>query len=176
MTPPCRRRPGDHLDPALLIEQLGVAAPRPVLVAGSTHPGEETILFDLLARLRERCPDLFFDPGPAACRTDRQGGGTGTAQTDQARAADGTVSRCPGAKSPDCLLVDTTGELRWFYEVATVIFVGKSLVGHGGQNIVEAAMSGHPVVVGPHLENFRAIARDFVSAGAWCPKWPTRPG
>ena len=62
--------------------------------------------------------------------------------------------------------MNTTGELKWFYEVATVIFVGKSLVGEGGQNIVEAAASGHPVVFGPNMQNFKAIAAEFVEAGA----------
>jgi 3-deoxy-D-manno-octulosonic-acid transferase len=50
--------------------------------------------------------------------------------------------------------------------VATTIFVGKSLVGQGGQNIVEAAASGHPVIFGPNMQNFRAIARQFVAASA----------
>src|SRR5262249_10363764 len=70
------------------------------------------------------------------------------------------------AKPYDCLIVNTTGELKWFYKVATVIFVGKSLVGQGGQNIVEAAASGHPVIFGPHMQNFRASARQFVAEGA----------
>ena len=70
------------------------------------------------------------------------------------------------AKPYDCLIVNTTGELKWFYKVANVIFVGKSLVGQGGQNIVEAAASGHPVVFGPNMQNFRAIARQFVAEGA----------
>jgi 3-deoxy-D-manno-octulosonic-acid transferase len=72
----------------------------------------------------------------------------------------------PTAKPYDCLIVNTTGELKWFYKVATVIFVGKSLMGQGGQNIVEAAVSGHPVIFGPNMQNFRAIAQQFTSAGA----------
>jgi 3-deoxy-D-manno-octulosonic-acid transferase len=67
---------------------------------------------------------------------------------------------------PGCLLVNTTGELKWFYQIATVIFVGKSLVGPGGQTIVEAAASGHPVVFGPHMENFQEISRQFVAENA----------
>jgi 3-deoxy-D-manno-octulosonic-acid transferase len=50
--------------------------------------------------------------------------------------------------------------------VATVIFVGKSLVGVGGQNIVEAAASGHPVICGPNMQNFKAITAEFTAAGA----------
>jgi len=70
------------------------------------------------------------------------------------------------ARPYDCLIVNSTGELKWFYKIATVIFVGKSLAGQGGQNIVEAAASDHPVVFGPHMQNFRAIARQFVTQGA----------
>ena len=72
----------------------------------------------------------------------------------------------PTATPYDCLIVNTTGELKWFYEIATVIFVGKSLVGQGGQNIVEAAVSGNPVIFGPNMQNFRAIAQQFISEGA----------
>jgi 3-deoxy-D-manno-octulosonic-acid transferase len=72
----------------------------------------------------------------------------------------------PTARPYDCLLINTTGELKWVYKIATVIFVGKSLIGQGGQNIVEAAASGHPVVFGPHMQNFKAIARQFVAENA----------
>jgi 3-deoxy-D-manno-octulosonic-acid transferase len=65
------------------------------------------------------------------------------------------------------LLVDTTGELRGFYAAADVVFVGKSLTQTGGQNPIEPAKDGKPVVTGPHMENFPAIARDFAEAGAW---------
>jgi 3-deoxy-D-manno-octulosonic-acid transferase len=79
--------------------------------------------------------------------------------------SDITPQLAPTAKPCDCLIVNTTGELKWFYEVATVIFVGKSLVGQGGQNIVEAAVSGHPVIFGPNMQNFRAIAQQFIAEG-----------
>ena len=72
----------------------------------------------------------------------------------------------PGAV-PDVLLVDTTGELRGFYAVADVVFVGKSLTQDGGQNPIEPARDGRPVVVGPHMENFPSVSDDFARAGAW---------
>ena len=65
------------------------------------------------------------------------------------------------------LLVDTTGELRGFYAAADVVFVGKSLTQTGGQNPIEPAIDGKPVVVGPHMENFPAVSRDFMEARAW---------
>jgi 3-deoxy-D-manno-octulosonic-acid transferase len=67
---------------------------------------------------------------------------------------------------PAVLLVDTTGELRHLYKVASVIFVGKSLTQHGGQNIVEPAACAKPVVVGPNMENFPDVIRDFLGDSA----------
>ena len=62
-------------------------------------------------------------------------------------------------RTPDCLLLDTTGELRNWYAVATVVFIGKSLTAHGGQNPVEPILAGKPVIFGPHMENFASLAR-----------------
>lgn len=147
--------------PQQILDELGVPGTRPVLVAGSTHPGEEEILFDLL----QQTPDLFLVLVPRHVERApeiielakrkgiplalRKGSGAGGA-----------------APPPACLLVNTTGELKAFYGVATVIFVGKSLVGVGGQNIVEAAASGHPVICGPNMQNFKAITAEFRAAGA----------
>ena len=63
----------------------------------------------------------------------------------------------------DCLIVNTTGELKYFYEHATIIFVGKSLTAHGGQNPIEPGILGKPMVFGPNMENFADIARSFVA-------------
>lgn len=152
--------------PALL-RQLGVAEDAPVLVAGSTHAGEEVLLARMVLRLRERCPNLFFVLVPRhfertktvveelrstglrfALRTDLTGG----------------KPIAPG--SVDCLLVNTTGELTSFYTRATVVFVGKSLTAKGGQNPIEPGALGKAMVFGPHMENFRPIAADFVASDA----------
>jgi 3-deoxy-D-manno-octulosonic-acid transferase len=68
--------------------------------------------------------------------------------------------------APDVLLVDTTGELKNFYAAADLIFVGKSLTSKGGQNIIEPAALGKPIVVGPHMSNFEAVMADFLAAEA----------
>ncbi len=66
----------------------------------------------------------------------------------------------PGAI--DCLLVNTTGELKYFYEHATVIFVGKSLTAEGGQNPIEPGALGKAMVFGPNMQNFAAVVRSFL--------------
>ena len=66
------------------------------------------------------------------------------------------------ADEVQCLLVNTTGELPYFYEHATVVFVGKSLCGQGGQNPIEPAALGKPTVFGPNMQNFEAIVEAFL--------------
>ena len=65
--------------------------------------------------------------------------------------------------SPDCVLLDSTGELQDWYAVASIVFVGKSLTAHGGQNPVEPILAGKPVLFGPYMENFFALARALVA-------------
>src|SRR6185436_4999290 len=68
----------------------------------------------------------------------------------------------------DCLLVNTTGELRYFYEYATLIFVGKSLTAEGGQNPIEPGALGKPMVFGPNMQNFTDVVKQFLARdGAW---------
>jgi 3-deoxy-D-manno-octulosonic-acid transferase len=62
-----------------------------------------------------------------------------------------------------CLIVNTTGELKYFYEHATVIFVGKSLTVEGGQNPIEPGALGKPMVFGPNMQNFAAVTQSFVA-------------
>jgi 3-deoxy-D-manno-octulosonic-acid transferase len=64
---------------------------------------------------------------------------------------------------PDCVILDTTGELSLWYGIATVAFIGKSLTARGGQNPVEPIIAGVPVIFGPHMENFATLAKRLVS-------------
>ena len=66
----------------------------------------------------------------------------------------------------DVVVLDTIGELAQLYQVATAVFVGGSLVDHGGHNILEPAMFGKPIVFGPHMQNFKEIADAFLTNGA----------
>ena len=67
---------------------------------------------------------------------------------------------------PGVLLLDTVGELAGLYRLADVAFVGGSIAPRGGHNILEAAAAGSPIIIGPHMENFAAIAQDFIKMGA----------
>ena len=68
--------------------------------------------------------------------------------------------------TPDVLVVNSTGELGALYKRATLAFVGKSLRGHGGQNFIEAAPVGTPIVIGPNMQNFKVITREFLNRQA----------
>lgn len=157
---------GAGLDPAALRQDLGLTSNQPVLLGGSTHPGEEEILFEIFKNLRRDYPRLFLVIVPRHVERTRE-------ILDLAMKHNVTCLLRSEMKSTlqpksgqyDCLLVNTTGELKWLYGIATVIFVGKSLIGQGGQNIIEAAASGHPVVFGPHMQNFKEIARQFIDTG-----------
>jgi len=155
------------VDPVQLLKQIGISPSQPILVAGSTHPGEEEIILDTFRELRRAVPNLFIVVVPRHVERTREV--VEIARRKEIKfvlRSDINSSLSSSAKPYDCLLVNTTGELKWLYKIATVIFVGKSLAGHGGQNIVEAAVSGHPVVFGPHMENFKAIAEQFVAEKA----------
>jgi 3-deoxy-D-manno-octulosonic-acid transferase len=69
-------------------------------------------------------------------------------------------------RTADVILLDTVGELAALYRLATIVFVGGSLVPKGGHNILEPALYAKPIIVGPHMENFREIAREFLQRDA----------
>ncbi|NGO38699.1 3-deoxy-D-manno-octulosonic acid transferase [Limisphaera ngatamarikiensis] len=157
------------LDVPALLRQVGVEPDRRILLGGSTHAGEEAVLAEMFQRLRTRHPDLFLVLVPRHFERGREVGETlarlGVRFVYRSEITSRT-SLAPG--QVDCLLVNTTGELRHFYPHATVVFVGKSLTAEGGQNPLEPAAVGRPVVFGPHMENFAEIAGKLVSGGgAW---------
>src|SRR5450432_195926 len=144
--------------PHAILATLGVDATRPILLGGSTHRGEEEILAKILLRLRQEFPALFLIIAPRHVERARE-----VAEKLQTLGVLVALrSKAGGARPCDCLLLDTTGELRDWYSVATVVFIGKSLSAHGGQNPVEAIIADRPVIFGPHMENFAVLARSLV--------------
>jgi 3-deoxy-D-manno-octulosonic-acid transferase len=146
-----------------LLRQLGLRPDAKVLVGGSTHAGEEAILARVYRRLKGQFPELFliivprhFERGREIGQELKEAGLQFVYRTEIS--ADDRFE--PGHL--DALLVNTTGELRLFYEAATAIFVGKSLTAQGGQNPIEPAALGKPVVFGPNMQNFQPIAQTFV--------------
>ena len=132
-----------------------------VLFGGSTHRGEEEILARVFLRLREQYPSLRLFIAPRHVERLQEIRAQLGALPLRVTLASETLTG-PGADA-DCLLLDTTGELQRWYGIATVVFVGKSLTAHGGQNPVEPILAGKPVVFGPHMENFAALAKALVS-------------
>ena len=136
-----------------------------LLVGGSTWPGEEAALLRVYRALKPRYPALrlVLVPRHVERRPEIE---ADIARQGLAHTRRSALDERKAAGPVDILLVDTTGELRGLYTAATVIFVGKSLTQTGGQNIIEPALPGKPIVVGPHLENFPGVAEDFRQAGA----------
>ena len=150
-----------------LLRQIGVPEDAPVLVAGSTHDGEELLLVDMAARLRQKFPNLFLILVPRhfeRCGDLSQKLKARGVKFIMRNAIFASTQMQPG--EVDCLLVNTTGELKFFYEPASVVFVGKSLTAVGGQNPIEPAALGKPVVFGPNMQNFRDIVRLFLARDA----------
>jgi 3-deoxy-D-manno-octulosonic-acid transferase len=151
------------LDIPGLLAQLGVAADARVIVGGSTHAGEEAILGGIYQRLRKRFPDLFLVVVPRHFERGKEAGrdleANGLRVVYRKEITSGTQY---AADTVDCLLVNTTGELKHFYERAAIIFVGKSLTAKGGQNPIEPGALGKPMIFGPNMQNFELIARTFV--------------
>jgi len=137
---------------------------RPVIIAGSTLKGEEEPVIRAFNRVRAsggnpllivaaRHPERFEEVE----RLCRHEGLSAVRRTEL------PIDAEPRA---DAVVLDTIGELAQLYQVATVVFVGGSLVAAGGHNILEPALYGKPIVFGPHMQNFGEIAEAFVSNGA----------
>ena len=156
-----------HFDVRALLQQIGMANDAPVLVAGSTHDGEELLLADIAERLRKKFPTLFLILVPRHFERGKDIG-----QKLQARGVKFLYRNqiFPGPQlktgTVNCLLVNTTGELKLFYEPATVVFVGKSLTAVGGQNPIEPGAQGKTIVFGPNMQNFTDITRNFLAKDA----------
>lgn len=136
----------------------------PLLLAASTHAGEEEEIAGAYVALRNAHPGLRLVIAPRHVERRHE--------IRQALLNFGLPChfRSAGAQvSDEPLLLDTTGELSSFYPKATVVFVGKSLscsVNKGGQNMVEPLLAGTPVLIGPHTGNFEPLATQLCEAGA----------
>jgi len=156
-------------DISLWWDRAGWRADQLILLGGSTHPGEEEVLARIYLELREQWPSLRLVLAP---RHAERGGsirdlcdrmGLRAVTRDQLAAATEPLAN---GSTPDVLVVNSTGELSSLYKRATLTFVGKSLRGHGGQNFIEAAPVATPIIVGPNMENFKVITREFLSRQA----------
>lgn len=157
-----QRLPGDLEDRAeVLRRQLG--ASRSVFVAGSTHEGEDELLLDAFARIREQRPEALLLLVPRHPERFTR------VATLARRRGHSVVLRSEGRPcdaDTGVFIGDSLGELVLFYAAADVAFVGGSLVPVGGHNMLEPAALGVPVIFGPQLFNFSDISRDLLENGA----------
>ena len=142
-----------------LLTNAGWIQDDPVLLAASTHAGEEVEIARVFQRLKMEMPALrliivprHVERTPEVVEQLRGISLQPVLRTDLEKHA--VVS--------ECVIVNTTGELRAWQHLASVVVVGKSFLATGGQNPAEALMASKPVVFGPHMENFADIARTFL--------------
>ncbi len=152
-------------DPVALAALRAAIGARPVFLAASTHPGEEETLLAVHRRLMAHHPDLLTILVPR-----HPARGLAIAALPGAAAA---PRRSTGAGPPGLdgggggvYIADTLGELGIFYRLASIAFIGGSLVPHGGQNPLEAARLGVALVIGPYHQNFAEAVTALVAAGA----------
>src|SRR3954462_1341202 len=135
---------------------------RPVVLAASTHPGEEEILTETHRSLAGFFPGLLTVIVPR-----HPGRGEAIARMISASGLNPTLRShedLPTATT-DIYVADTMGELGLFYRLAPIVFMGGSLVEHGGQNPIEAIKLGASIIHGPHVFNFTDVYEALDAAG-----------
>jgi len=138
-----------------------------VMTAGSTHDGEEDLITSVYTALRKDFPDLNLILAPRHPERFqnveemlKSKGVSFVKRSDL-----NTEQTKPQTLTGTIILLDTIGELSAIYGISDIAIIGKSFRGSGGQNPLEPAYWGKPVICGPHMENFPVI-RDFFKAGA----------
>lgn len=138
---------------------LGLDRSRPVLVCGSTGPGEEAILLEAYAEIRktgetDKAPRLILIPRKPERFDEVAALVSSRGHSCVRRTSHANGSTPPVLKPDSVILGDTMGELRAFYSLADIVFIGRSLVPMGGSDPMEAAGLGKPIIIGPHTDNF----------------------
>jgi 3-deoxy-D-manno-octulosonic-acid transferase len=154
--------PAPPADPAKLEKLMAVTRGRPVIVAASTHPGEEEVFLEAHKTLAGFFPGLLSVIVPR--HPDRGAAVAGLVAALGLRVALRSREELPTATS-DIYVADTMGELGLFYRFAPIVFMGGSLVARGGQNPIEAVKLGASIVHGPHVFNFADVYEALDQAG-----------
>ncbi|MDP8260440.1 MAG: 3-deoxy-D-manno-octulosonic acid transferase [Candidatus Gygaella obscura] len=141
---------------------LGINEDELVFLAGSTHPGEELIIFNVFKNIKRQFPNLKLVLAPR--HTER-------VETIEALLRNMDLSfirfsAVSGKMNEDIIIVDIMGKLAQIYAAADVVFVGGSLIKKGGQNILEPAFFAKPIIFGPFMFNFSQISELFIKENA----------
>lgn len=147
-------------------EELNLPEGSLIWVAGSTHPGEEEKILEVFEGVREEFPHLFLILAPR--HPERVGEVERIIKKANLSSVRRTKSKEMSKEKGETpvIILDTMGELSKVYSLATLVFVGKSLISGGGQNILEPAALGKVVLFGPSIYNFLESAKLLLPTGA----------
>lgn len=162
--------PTPAIQPQSLLRWVGAKQNAAILLGSSTHAGEERLLGEIFLRLCKDFPDLFLVMAPrhfergAQVRQELRALGMETRLRSDFQATQNSSKQenLDSAMQGQCLVLDSTGELRSFYSATSIAVIGKSFLSQGGQNPIEAAAAGCAIVAGPFMENFQAILKTFL--------------
>jgi 3-deoxy-D-manno-octulosonic-acid transferase len=147
-----------------VLRYFRVPTARPVVIAASTLKGEEAFVLAAFAAVRRSYPNALLIIAPR--KPERFGDAESLARAEGYRVVRRTELGVDAEPRADVVILDTIGELAYLFQVASVVFVGGSLVDHGGHNILEPAVHGKPIVFGPYMQNFAEIADTFLASHA----------
>jgi len=147
---------------ARLKDQLGIPEKKKVILAGSTHRGEEILILQAFSEAKKEYPDEVLMIAPR--HPERAG-------EIEKFCKDLSLSYIRKSRNVfeagwDVLIIDTLGELAVLYSLCDLAFIGGSLIEWGGQNFLEPAFYSKPIFFGPYMNNFRDIAEIFVRSNA----------
>jgi len=144
-----------------VLRYFRIPSSRPVIVAGSTMKGEEASVLKAFRRVRRAVPNALLILAPR--HVERTGDVEQQCRQEGFKTVRRTELPIDAEPRADIVVLDSIGELATVYRLATVAFVGGSLVATGGHNILEPAVFGKPIVFGPHMQNFAEIAQAFIA-------------
>lgn len=154
--------PAPPADPAKLERLMAMTRGRPIIVAASTHPGEDEMLVAAHRSLAGFFPQLLTVIVPR--HPDRGSSIAGLIAASGLKPALRSREELPGATT-DVYVANTMGELGLFYRLSPIVFMGGSLIRHGGQNPIEAIKLGAAIVHGPHVFNFADVFEALDGSG-----------
>ncbi len=143
--------------------KLGLGSQEKLLVAGSTHPGEEEVILGIYKDLIAELDGLKLLIAPRHPQRSKEVANLVSSFGFRSVLVSTLPSTCSTCETQPVFILDTIGQLIYFYHISEIVFVGGSLVKKGGHNILEPASLAKPIIFGPYMFNFRDIAELFIS-------------
>ena len=147
-----------------LRQSMHIQNARKVFLAGSTHPGEESMLLDAFSRIKNQVGDLLLIVAPR----NPERAGSVSRMFNSAGYSVGLMKelkKISSGKRLDVIIIDTIGLLKKLYAIADIAFIGGSLVNCGGHNPLEPAAFSKPIIFGHDMSDFADISRMLLDAG-----------